>query len=74
MFSIATVLVIFRFVSVIFRPIENLLMRKIAAGNMRKAMATWIQRMMESLSSFGLRLANVVWPKSVAFQVEFLES
>ena len=45
----ARVRVIFRLVSRIFSPMENLRMRKMAMGNIRKATATWIHRMMESL-------------------------
>ena len=49
MFSMARVRVILRLVSRIFSPMENLRMRKMAMGNIRKATATWIHRMMESL-------------------------
>ena len=86
MFSIAIVRVILRLVSRIFNPMENRRIKRIAAGNIRNATATWIHKIQESwnillmgrswtfwgcqyltLSSLGLRLAKVVWPKSVAF-------
>ena len=40
MFPMATVLVVFKSVSVILRVLEKLLMKMMAAGNMRKAMMT----------------------------------
>ena len=46
--KLSQLLVILRLVSVILRPIENLLMRRMAAGNIRKARMTWIQRMIAS--------------------------
>ena len=42
-------------------------MRRMAEGNMRKAMMTWTQRIMLSMGSPGCRLAKVVWPNSVPF-------
>ena len=44
----AIVRVIFKLVSLIFSPIEKRLMRKMAAGNIRNDMKTWIQRIHES--------------------------